>query len=942
MGSSSAQPPNPRFRGVLELFENMRERPRRRDGDRLRPVLLTLGSAADNDELAREFADTCNEGPDPHSHIAATSPRAAGAAPVRFTDMLREIKREIAKSHPRGEPAIRFPLLDMALWLWQLRAIQVAERLPAEERSRTGESGEVEEDRLLVTSLMRSADDDDRRSELRKVVRQRGQHVLRDRRENADRSRFGTFLAYLEQIAPIGVAVVALISATAASTLDVVAAVVAGSAGLSVVAGGILARTRGWYGLRRYAWFRRQPYAADAKGADFLAFAVNLVDPRSPRHQRVTDEDLELLLVAALLEDLRRAYRRRFRRATWARVRYPVVIFERLDPEHPGSRFLRQVARVRMDAQRAPSGRRADPLMITAGIDPEHGGAGLLPELAEVPRVEISAGEPVPRDAAARLWDDYLREQRRIAVFGTRGELRVDLSRDEGGSLEPAGRPRGRPWAAHPALPWAAMVVVLAASLVVIVYEGVRFCDPHSVWRARNGECVGITDGSFSFSKRISQVEDRIEKLNRDAVRSGRPYVTLVYLGAMSTDPATRNPQADLLAGIHGELVGMSIAQQRHNEAGGQPRLRVLLANAGSKFRYAGEVAEQVRERAVDDRTIVGVVGFGQSKQATQRAVGVLSQTALPMIGTTNTFDGTARLRGGYSPYYFRLAPPNRRLAEHAALWARNGTAGPPTTSADVFYDASPDDLYSTNLAQDFADAFGRAKVRMLPYTDPSQIPGRVLEACSKPGQLFYYAGRSDEFRSFINRLANTSCGGRRTVLAGDEVTKYVSDNGAEIGRTDSFRLYFTPLAAREAWTARWVGQQPLQVFYADFDPVVAGLVGKNAAPNVRPSRAHAAIGYDAALTIISVAERVYGDQGRARPTAAAVLSALTEPDEGALPQGATGLLRFGARATGHQIMDKPVLLVTVKPDGSQEVLAVCGRLVAGAGPNADCPAKQP
>jgi ABC-type branched-subunit amino acid transport system substrate-binding protein len=490
-------------------------------------------------------------------------------------------------------------------------------------------------------------------------------------------------------------------------------------------------------------------------------------------------------------------------------------------------------------------------------------------------------------------------------------------------------------------MPWLVAGVVLAASVGVIVVQSVQYCDPRTVWHAANGECVGVTDGSYPFSERLAGVEDRIERLNREVLASGKPYVTIVYLGPMSNDPATKNPQADLQAGIHGELAGLSIVQQRHND-GGQPLLRILLANTGSRFRYAGQVAERIREQAVRDRTIVGVVGFGHSRRQTQTAIDVLSQSALPMVGTTNTYDDTGRQRGGFSPYFFRLAPPNARLAALAAHWAKSGrlgTDGQPVTRADVFYDAAPDDLYSTNLAQDFAREFGRDKVRMLPYTDPVQVPARVQEACADPAQVFYYAGRSDEFRSFVNRLANTSCRGRRIVLAGDEVTKYVSDNGAEIGRTDSIRLYYTPLAAREAWNPRWVGDEPLQVFYSAFGPLMDDLVGEDAPANERPSLAHAAIGYDAARTIIGVAERIYGDQAGALPTAAAVLAALTEPYEGAQPQGATGLLRFGPRSQGHQVPDKPVLLMTVRPDGTQQAVAVCGRLVNGAVQDEGCPA---
>jgi ABC-type branched-subunit amino acid transport system substrate-binding protein len=917
---------NPRWEGLLSVFERMRERPRRQAGDRMRPLLLMIGPRAENRQLAHLFVERCKEGKDPHAHVTIS----ATSADVSL--LLRYASREISKRHPRREPPIRFPLLSMALWLEELRQIRL--RGAQDDQSAGRPSRDDQENRELVAELVGVDEDHRRRDVLGKGVRRRGRVVLPADRAG-EKGKVATLFTYLEQIAPLGVAAVALLSATAASTLDLAAAMLAAGFGLSLLAGQILARTRDWAGRRRYRWFTRQPYFGGTRS--FLRFAMGvfdlpaLADVDDPEERDRVREQLDLLLVAAFLEDLRQAYRRGILRAHWARVRYPALVIDRVSAEHVSLRLLELVEKVRATTD------VFDPLVIAAGIDAaEH--PALADELSAAIRVETSAGQ-VDLSGVAAAWTAHLGAQDRVAVLGTRREMRVRTDSGDGSDTVPIHRPRRRPRSAHPMLPWLVMGAILAASLSMIVLETVRYCDPHTVWHARNGECVGVSDGSYVFSERLAGVERRIEKLNDDVLRTGKPYVTVVYLGPMTVDPATRNPQADLLAGIHGELVGLSIAQEAHNAAGAQPRLRLLLANTGSKFRYAREVAERIRAKLAEDRTIVAAVGFGQSKKQTQDAINVLSQAALPMIGTTNTFDDTAKRGGNYSPYYYRLAPPNRRLAAHAAYWAKNGLLGERARTAAVFYDGSADDLYSTNLAKDFAAEFGQDDVQMLPYTDPTQIPGKVLEACAKPAQVFYYAGRSDEFRSFVTRLSTTSCGGRRIVLAGDEVTKYVSDNAVQLGQTDTMRLYFTPLAAREAWQREWVAQEPVPIFYRDFEPVVGELVGKDVAPNARPSRTHAAIAYDAALVVSSVAEQIYGEQGLALPTAGAVLAALTEPNDSApSPQGASGLLSFGPRSAGHEVVDKPVLLVTVRPDGTQQVRAVCGRLVKGARHTADCP----
>ncbi|MFC9976212.1 hypothetical protein ACFVH6_35490 [Spirillospora sp. NPDC127200] len=935
MGNGGGQGTD-RLEGLLSLFERLRERPTAREGDRLRPVLVVAGTAQRTRQSSHLLVERCMEDRGPYAHITSQSPDTE-----RFTDqslLLRHISRDLSTHHRRFEPALRFPLLSMAVWLLEIRRM----RLRQEQGEQAPQfASNAQRQVWQLAGDLRAADEDaHRRTLLGRGILRRRQIVVPAERPG-QQGRLASVLSHLEQIAPIGVAAVALLSATAASTLDLAAAMLAAGVGLSLLLGQLAARTRDRAGRRRYRWFvsGEQNYLRGNRSTDFLGFALDVIY-RPERGPGPLDEEIEELLVASFLQDLRQAYRRGIWRAAWARVRYPAVVLDQLPAAHPAHGTLRRFVELVEEVRRGEE--RFDPLVLAVAVSSRQEAA----DLAGAVRVPLDDQSPVPLEelretpAGQPFWHGLLAERRRVGVLGTRRTILVPVDTGDGSSPEPVHRGRRRPLLTHPVLPWLAMGAVLAASVTVITFQAVRYCEPFTVWHAANRECVGVTDGGHRFTGRLAAVEKRIKRLNDEVTSSGKPYVTVVYFGAMTIDPQTRNPQADLLAGIHGELVGLSIAQERHNQASGLPRLRILLANAGSRFRYGREVAERVRDRAAADPRVVAAIGFGQSRSQTGEAIEVLSKTALPMIGTTNTYDGTAQLKGWFSPYFFRLAPPNRRLAEHAAFWARNGQTGTRATSADVFYDASRNDLYSQNLADDFAKAFAPGKVRMLSYSDPSQVPGKVLEACRNPSELFYYAGRSDEFRSFINRLANTDCRAPRIVLAGDEVTKYVSDNAAEIARTESIKLFFTPLAAREAWGGDWVRGKPAHVFYSDFDRVVDDLVGAKAPANERPSRTHAALGYDAARTVISVAERIYGDQGQALPTAAAILSELTEPGEGAQPQGATGLLRFGPRSGGHQIEDKPVLLTGLRPDGGLDLVALCGRLVSTPQGRAACPSK--
>ncbi|WP_339156610.1 ABC transporter substrate-binding protein [Actinomadura luteofluorescens] len=939
-----------RLRGVLDLFERLRERPAWRWRERLRPLLLLLGPERAASHAAEMLKSRCEDERAPVSHIAAATPASDVAG------VLREAKRELSQpsSRARGEPALRFPLLEMALWLRDLREIRLAGDRPPPR----GASSSERENHLLVRRLTHPPVGDNenaRRRELNRVIRRRGRDVLRDLEEVPGRR--ATFLSFLEQIAPIGIAVVALISAGTAAALDLASAVFAAVIGLAFVTVQIVARTRGWYGVRRFGWFLRQPYV-DRDSTGFLGFALGVFDPR-PVEPDDHGEQLDLLLVAAFLEDLRRNYRRDYRRAAWARVRYPVLIFEHLSAGHPGVAFVELAERVRADGQASGRLPGFDPLIVVAGVDPaapagaDPSGPRLLERLARAVRVDVASDEPQSVIAARGLWDRYTREQRRLGALGSRRELRVDITRDPGGDLPPVRPVRRRPRLAHPALPWIAMVAVAAASVSVISVQVERYCSPFDIRRMENGECVGITDGSYRFGKdsggknndnRLNKVLHQIESLNDHVMESGTRYATVVYLGPVTADPAIKNKRIDLLAGVQGELIGLAMAQKRFNDAaeGDDLRLRVLVANAGAKFRYAEDVAEQIRARALKDRTIVAVIGFEQSRRQTQQAIKLLAKSALPLIGTANSFDGTALLEGdaGYSPYYFRLASPNARTARHAAYWARRGdVGGRKADDAVVIYDGDEDDVYSANLAADFQRSFRPGKALMRPYRDPGELNKSVREVCQKrQPDLFYYAGRSDEFRSFINVL-ELFCPKepKPLVLADDEIAKYVSDNAGELGRRGTFDLYFTPLAAREAWTRRWIGDQPLQPFYSDYDPALKEMTDDDDASGQRPSITRAAVSYDAATLLATVASRVYW-QERALPSAGSVFAALNDPDHDVLPKGASGALRFGPRSGGHQVVDRPVILATIQRDGTTQVTQVCGRLVPGGPGGADCP----
>ncbi|MFC7100526.1 hypothetical protein ACFQQB_08685 [Nonomuraea rubra] len=102
-------------------------------------------------------------------------------------------------------------------------------------------------------------------------------------------------------------------------------------------------------------------------------------------------------------------------------------------------------------------------------------------------------------------------------------------------------------------------------------------------------ECVGVAEPDYLFApgnEEMRQVQAVLQQQNERAAQlsegSGRPYVTLVYLAALTSS------DNDTLAAAREGLAGVAIAQKRQNSAAGpsEPLVRILLANAGGRMQH--------------------------------------------------------------------------------------------------------------------------------------------------------------------------------------------------------------------------------------------------------------------------------------------------------------------------------------------------------------------
>ncbi|TDC77599.1 ABC transporter substrate-binding protein [Streptomyces hainanensis] len=540
---------------------------------------------------------------------------------------------------------------------------------------------------------------------------------------------------------------------------------------------------------RRLSWFTA--WADRQRGpASFFDHLSDLVPPAS-RPERL--EDLDRVLVQAMMTDLERAVRGGFPRP-WRRRRAHrfVLLFDRAGDEH--SRVQRFIRELRNEAKDRGA---TSLLVVAAGVD---GLASLIPD-----------EEKTGFDAAGDWLADGLTDFRLVAsVTGLVVTVPDDETPDDPRAayqLRRRRRLRVRPHRLGPRAELAVeltTVALLAGLLPFVPLPGDDGC-AGGTFRGSDGSCVGPqgpTLGSPVVSDPdVREVLGRIERQNaavEAATAEWRPEDglpmprTVFYIGPLSGGDDAEDP---VRGGTLAQLRGVALAQERSNALaiGSRERvpLRVVAADAGDRFRDAVQVARHVVDLAADDPSVVGVVGMAQSRDTVYEALEVLSRAGLPVVGIAGTADELL----DHGTHYYQNAPTNSRAA--AAMAAFAGDAALITTAdggrvaaerAVVVADAR--DAYSSGLARSFQESYPRPLETLL-YTpsndlprDEGALPGESVpslerlagEVCGRlatePRTALVWAARGSELPLFLEELRRRTEGCPRvSVLGGDEIS---------------------------------------------------------------------------------------------------------------------------------------------------------------------------
>ncbi|MFG1709050.1 ABC transporter substrate-binding protein [Nonomuraea sp. M3C6] len=655
-------------------------------------------------------------------------------------------------------------------------------------------------------------------------------------------------------------------------------------------------------------WFAQKPDLKRRRFERLPQYALRLA--------AAGDEEIEELLVHALMQDLHEAYKKWIIPwPSWGRGQHCLLVLQAGDPARPNARFLR----------------------LMEEITKKTGLFAPMVVLAAVPD-----GTPAPQARPADLGDleKTVRQWRTTARLGV-PDLRLtieatDLPPDPPGDTSSPRRARAKGY-------WAAMALLLVVPLA-LVYWIQRDRDGHCgglPWAERIGsECVGIVNATRAtpddlFDGEVKQLIKKIDANNVYATDSGR-YVGMVLFGEFSIRKTA--PDDTRLAAAISELAAVEEYQRTVSST---PRLRVLIANAGDNFGHGRRTAQLITEMAGQDPHVMGVVGLPRSVTGVSEAIGELHLAKIPMVASTATADALGYIKnaaepdgpGDPSPYYFHVGPTNIRQATLGARFARQTLLqGDDSPSAAIVEDRSPTDEYTNNLAEDFETALKKEGVEVtgrIPYTvDEGGISSAAEQACKLEPDVLVYAGRASEFRAFLKSIEGQACGEVK-VIAGDDVVKVVSDHGDEIANMKQVEVHFMALANRALW--------PRGSATAFVSKLQNGGLAKASDDNLILTYDAADVVYRAANTAYRAASTAGGQEDERLPSRGDILYRLALTSGSSSWAGSSGVVDFNATER-HTPTDKAIAIMKVARSEFGYALPVvrCGRLDTNEPPRKD------
>lgn len=463
------------------------------------------------------------------------------------------------------------------------------------------------------------------------------------------------------------------------------------------------------------------------------------------------------------------------------------------------------------------------------------------------------------------------------------------------------------------------------------------------------GQCVGVSDGSFTYDPPLAAPRQKAEFIDvqkkilaeNERVRTQAPnrldanhlpYVRVAVLMPMTTDRRSALSVDQVRASLQGAYAAQYRVNNEADAGDPTPQIELLLANEGSNQEHWRRVVDQLVALTGGDHPLVAVVGLGVSFPETKLAAEELGKHHVATVGAVLTADSMSSDENpdGSNPglTFVRVSPSNTDYVQKLSRYLDQHGG---THRAMVVYDENEDE-YTTTLRIAYEKHLKKHLIK--PY-HPQPFKGRrnpsapvphfdtiVGNICDAQSDAVFYAGRVIELKTFIGQLASHTCARRRslTIYLGNNDLSSLEDpdtlNKLKSGKIGV--LYVTPTDAAHWQTnpsdTRKAGQPEgyrsfLTTFRAQFPSPGSG--------NPPPPRGYAIMHHDAVLVATKAIRRAAEEWGESAPTPEHVSDELGRLNNKYAVEGASGTLSFSPTTRGWPSREATQLPIRSIPPGA-------------------------
>lgn len=457
------------------------------------------------------------------------------------------------------------------------------------------------------------------------------------------------------------------------------------------------------------------------------------------------------------------------------------------------------------------------------------------------------------------------------------------------------------------------VLTVLAGGLVWGTTALLNACGgPGSGVSDVDGECIGVTDGSYEFHPDLAEVQRKIVAENEWVLAQNKPYVSVALLSPLTWNERSALNGAKILRLLQGTFAGLQRVNRRSLAGDPQPLVRLLLANAGSGLTHWEPVVTELAERVDGEDRLVAVTGLGMSVAATEAAAKRLSQLRIPMIGALITADGLDH------EHIDGLIRTNATNTDYVAALSRYLQGRPELRDGLLVYDANQPDLYTRTLKEamerEFSERGGYLRYPPQSFVGasipgeatPNMFDGITKNICTVRPQLVFYAGREGDLVSFIEALSHRVCRAEPlTVLTGATGFGLVKEITGKLVAANVTAVY-----ASSVDDDRWRAGAPDAPHYQDFHTAFTEHF-----KSAFLDDGYAVMHHDAVVTAAR-AIRLAAEQSKNAdrlPTPGDVRSQLLNLNNAYQVPAASGQISFSAKTKGNP-GGKPVPVLQVPP----------------------------